>query len=493
VKMRDLSISCFSPSELRLDIFNLFCLEHSKLPDCFQSRMWPAFKAMIVNRLRFVLILLLASIISACNPADSALTSERNTTSAPVELKVGEGFVDPLGYYEASPRFSWLLPEESSGLSQSAYQIQVVSSEAQFSDAADLWDSGKVLSDKTSWVDYEGELLASRQKLFWRVKVWDENDKPSAWSAPQSIELGLLNNADWQGLWIGHPDTDLSKTPSQASLATPQYLRRSFEATGEIKKARLYITAKGLFKPYVNGAEIAGEDVMTPGWTPYAKRVESLTYDITDNIVQGENVIAASLAGGWYAGRVSDFLDRDHGVPARLLAQIEISYANGETLILTTDEDWNTSQSGPIRFASIYDGEHYDQSQEFTGWNNVGFDAAGWSQAVAEPLKAEVSIKPKRHAPIRFRESLPVKEIINVKNGTAIFDFGQNMVGVPKLRIPVQAGQEVKVRYAEALHKGEFYTDNYRSAKSANLYMPSEDGWIDYQPTFTYHGYRYRN
>jgi len=246
---------------------------------------------MIVNRLKFVLIVLLASIISAC---DSASTSDPNISSAPVELKVGEGFVDPLGHYEVSPRFSWVLPETSSGLSQSAYQIQVASSEAQFSDLADLWDSGNVASDKASWVDYKGEPLVSRQKLFWRVKVWDENDVPSAWSVPQSIELGLLNNSDWKGQWIGHPDTDLSNSPSQATLATPQYLRRSFEVTGKVKQARLYITAKGLFKPYVNGAEIAGEDVMTPGWTPYAKRVESLTYDITDNIVQGENAIAAT-------------------------------------------------------------------------------------------------------------------------------------------------------------------------------------------------------
>lgn len=449
------------------------------------------FETMMANGFRLFVIILITFLMAACGQSKSATPSVVASLSAPIELKVGEGFVNPLGYYEVSPRFSWVLPETSGGLYQSAYQVQVASSEAQFSDAIYLWDSGKVLSDKTSWVDYEGQALASRQKLFWRVKVWDENDQSSAWSASQTIELGLLNNTDWLGKWIGHPDTALSKNPTQPTLATPQYLRNSFEVKGEVKQARLYITAKGLFKPYLNGAEIAGEDVMTPGWTPYAKRVESLTYDITDNIVQGENAIAASLAGGWYAGRVSDFLDRDHRLPARLLAQIEISYTSGETQIVTTNKDWVVSQSGPIRFASIYDGEHYDQSQAFTGWNDIGFKSTGWAEVITEPLNANVSIEPKRHAPIRFRESLPVKEIINVKDGTTIFDFGQNMVGVPKLRIPVLAGQEVKVRYAEALHKGGFYTDNYRSAESTNRYMPSEDGWIDYQPTFTYHGYRY--
>ena len=458
---------------------------------CTTSDKWPNFETMTANGFRLFFIILFVFIMTACGQSKSTSLSVEPSSSAPIDLKVGEGFVDPLGYYEVSPRFSWVLPETSGGLSQSAYQIQVASSEAQFSEAIYLWDSGKVLSDKTSWVDYEGQALASRQRLFWRVKVWDENDQSSAWSASQTIELGLLNKSDWLGKWIGHPDTVLSKNPTQPTLATPQYLRNSFEVKGEVKQARLYITAKGLFKPYLNGDEIAGEDVMTPGWTPYAKRVESLTYDITDNIVQGENAIAASLAGGWYAGRVSDFLDRDHRLPARLLAQIEIAYTSGETQILTTNKDWVVSQSGPIRFASIYDGEHYDQSLEFSGWNDVDFKSTGWAQVITEPLDVKVSIEPKRHAPIRFRESLPVKEIIDVKDGTTIFDFGQNMVGVPKLRIPVLAGQEVKVRYAEALHKGGFYTDNYRSAQSINLYRPSEDGWIDYQPTFTYHGYRY--
>jgi len=434
---------------------------------------------------------LFSLMIAACGQSESVLSSEPASASAPVELKVGEGFSNPLGYYEASPRFSWMLSEASDGQFQSAFHIQVATSLEQLSDAADLWDSGKVSSNQTSWVEYEGKDLASRQTLYWRVKVWDENDQPSAWSTAQSIELGLLKTSDWQGKWIGHPNTALSENPAQSTLATPQYLRNSFEVKGEVKKARLYITAKGLFKPYLNGVEIAGRDVMTPGWTPYAKRIESLTYDITDKIVQGENAIAASLAGGWYSGRVSDFLDRDHKLPARLLAQLEIIYADGEIQIVTTDKDWMASQSGPIRFASIYDGEHYDQGRELKGWNTIQFDSSEWVKTVEDPLDSNVAIKPKRHAPIRFTEEISVKDIVSVKNEAAIFDFGQNMVGVPKIRIPVIAGQEVKIRFAEALHKGEFYTENYRSAQSTNIYKPSEDGWIEYLPTFTYHGYRY--
>lgn len=456
-----------------------------------QTRVWKFFKTLKKNIFRFIVLTLFTFMSTACGQTESVSSSKTIPVSAPIDLKVGEGFTNPLGYYEESPRFSWVLPDKSDAQFQTAYNIQVASSLKQLSDSADLWDSGKVLSDDTSWVSYEGDELVSRQKLFWRVKVWDENNQPSAWSTAQSIELGLLNTSDWQGKWIGHPKTALSENPTQSTLATPQYLRRAFNVKGEVKKARLYITSKGLFKPYLNGAEVAGQDVMTPGWTPYAKRIESLTYDITDKIVQGENAIAASLAGGWYSGRVSDFLDRDHKLPARLLAQLEITYADGETQIVTTDKDWKVSQSGPIRFASIYDGEHYNQGWEFKGWNNIKFNSSEWAEAVEEPLESNVAIEPKRHAPIRFTEAMPVKDIVSVKNGTAVFDFGQNMVGVPKIRIPVIAGQEVKIRFAEALHKGEFYTENYRSAKSTNIYMPSEDGWVEYQPTFTYHGYRY--
>lgn len=437
---------------------------------------------------------------TACSPANkgseqqavSANKQQANINlSAPVELEVGEGFVNPLGYYEAAPRFSWKIADNSQIKFQSAYQIQVASSPEKLERAADLWDSEKVMSAETAWIKYQGEILSSRQKVYWRVKVWNSQDKASSWSDIQTIELGLLANQDWQGQWIGHPQTDLKKEPSQETLATPQYLRKTFKVEGKIQKARLYITAKGLFKPYINGQPVSKEDVMTPGWTPYAKRIESLTYDLTNSLVQGDNAIAASIAGGWYAGRMFKFTEREHRLPARLLAQLEITYENGQTQTLVTDQSWQTTQSGPIRFASIYDGEKYEQGLEMPGWTTADYKANDWKSAISEPLDNDVQLEPKRHAPIRITQEMPVDTIVRHEDDVVIFDFGQNMVGVPKLNIPVIAGHEVKVRYAEALHKGEFYTDNYRSAKSTNYYLPSESGVIEYQPTFTYHGYRY--
>lgn len=450
----------------------------------------------IINRAGGLLVISVLTLVVACEDEKNRshlkdASAEKTTIASPSSLLVGEGFVNPIGYYEAQPRFSWEIEKSSTAKFQTAYQIQVASTPEGFTNNNTIWDSQKVESSQTSWVRYSGKRLSSRQMIVWRVRIWDEENRASSWSESQSIELGLLNNQDWQAKWIGHPDTQLSTNPSQETLATPQYLRKQFKVAGEVKQARLYITSKGLFKPYINGNEVSTEDVMTPGWTPYAKRIESLTYDITASIRQGDNAIAATIAGGWYAGRVFEFTDKDHRLPARLLAQLEITFADGSSQVVVTDNSWSASQSGPIRFASIYDGESYHQGFEMDGWTNADFQHDAWSAAIEEPLDNSVAISPKRHAPVRITEELPVQNILIRQDGAAIFDFGQNMVGVPKLNIPVVAGQEVKVRYAEALHKGEFYTDNYRSAESTNYYLPNETGTIEYQPTFTYHGYRY--
>ena len=411
--------------------------------------------------------------------------------AAPIDLKVGEGFTSPLGYYESTPRFSWRLAPSAESEFQSAYQIQVVSNPENYEASADLWDSQKVSSGETAWIRYRGKELSSRQKVYWRVRVWDENDRASAWSDAQSIELGLLENTDWHGQWIGHPDTVLSKQPAKQLLATPQYLRKSFLVSGDVKHARLYITAKGLFKPFINGAPVTENDVMTPGWTPYAKRIETLTYDVSRQIDRGENTIAVSLAGGWYSGRVGGQVDKDHRLPPRLLAQLEVTYRSGETQVIVTNDSWQVTQQGPIRFASIYDGERYEQSYEMPGWTIPGFDDSSWDSAIEEPLDENVQLRPKRHDPIRMTQKLPTVELVEADDGVAIFDFGQNMVGVPRITVPAIEGQEVTIRFAEALQKGTFYTENYRSALSTDYFVPDKTGTIEYQPTFTYHGYRY--
>ena len=445
----------------------------------------------------FVKPLIIISIMSlnvACNSERETPSSTQKafeSIAAPIELKVGEGFESPIGYYEGKPRFSWEIAKNTHSNFQSSYQIQVSTTLDLLSEQPDLWDSKKVNSPKTSWIQYQGQPLSSRQNVFWRVKVWDEKGRPSEWSEPQSIELGLLTNKDWQAHWIGHPETKQSKKPSKSTIATPQYFRKSFNIKKNINKARLYITSKGVFKPYINGKEVSKIDVMTPGWTPYSKRIETLTYDLTDKLTLGENTLASILAGGWFSARIADLKETDHTHSPLLLAQLEIQFTDGSKQIIKTDESWKVTQNGPIRFASNYDGEHYAQALEQPNWNKNEFDSAKWQSVYTQKIDPTIKLSPKRHEPIRVINELSPVKIMSISKDSVVFDFGQNMVGVPEIKVPALANQKIKIEFAEALHMGEFYTDNYRSALSTNYFTPSKSERITYKPTFTFHGYRY--
>ena len=447
----------------------------------------------------------------------SACTFTNNTElegQAPIALKVGEGFVNPIGYYEQNPRFSWQIAPSANYQFQQAYQIQVATSADNIA-KADLWDSQKQLSTSNAWIQYQGTPLSSRQKVYWRVRVWDEQDKVSQWSEPAFLELGLLSNDDWQGQWIRHPETgetvtfDIidNKTKNTKTVTNkvyrPQYLRRSFttqnntdletsEVKPIIKQARLYITSKGIFNAYVNGQKVS-EDVMTPGWTPYKQRIETLTYDVTSLVHSGENVLAATVAEGWHTGRYLK-LRALKVKPSALLAQLEITYSNDTTQIITTDNNWQVTLNGPIRNAGNYDGETYDANYEMPGWNTVNFIPDNWSSVITEALEPDVELAPKRHQAAAVKLTLPAVKIVEVANpkpGVVVFDMGQNMLGVPELSLPGIANQKMTFRFAEALHKNTFYTKNLRIAKATDYYTPAKSGQINYVPTFTFHGYRY--
>ena len=441
-----------------------------------------------MNAIRLILLATLSLVtISACSSS-----SDNERLSSPISLEVGEGFVDPVGYYESLPRFSWAMSDENTqSKHQSAYQIQVSSSLDSLLTKPDKWDSKKVLSNEMAWIDYHGAPLSSRDEVFWRVRIWDENDRVSQWSDVAKLELGLLQNSDWKGMWIGHPDTEAQMSPAKTTLATPQYFRKPFSISKDISKARLYVTAKGVFKVYLNGIDVTENDPLPPGWTPYDKRIETLTYDVTSLVQKDENLIGSVIAGGWYAGRIAGLMETDHSKPPRFLAQLELTYADGTKDIVTTDNTWKSTQSGPIRFASNYDGERYDQNFEMPGWNSSRFDDTNWEAVLTEAISANTALRPKRHLPVRNIETLKPVSFEQINSDTVVFDFGQNMVGVPAITIPVVEGKEVTLRFAEALDKGDFYTDNYRSAHSTDYYLPAKTEVASYTPTFTFHGYRY--
>ena len=517
----------------------------------------------------------LATLVAAISFATSLAAAP-----APTDLRVGEGFIDPIGFHDPSPTLSWKLPAAAGVTSQSAYRIVAATDADLLADQPDLWDSGKVASDASAWVAYAGKKLQSRQAVHWRVMFWDQDGKAGSWSSPARFELGLLDHSDWSARWIrldpaagkGSPPptaadiviekalygeqgnaghlVDVTTTLRQRlaegkseiianndlagrdpifgvvkslSLAirrggqreetvipedarydlltgslssaekgfVPQYLRREFKLGKPLRSARLHVTARGLFEVRLNGRKV-GNDFMAPGWTPYARKIETLTYDVTDHLREGANAIGAILGEGWYAGRLGWETTAPNGLKPHLLLQLELTHADGSTTTIATDSDWKASDQGPIRSSGVYDGEVYDARQDLGTWDVAGFDDSAWQAVATEPLAPDVALAPKRHHPVRVTQQIPAIAVTEPQPGRFVFDLGQNIVGWPILKIPVRKDQVVSVRFAEMLEKsGTLYTANYRSAKSANTYTAAANGTITWHPTFTFHGFRY--
>uniref|UniRef100_UPI004049A0A7 family 78 glycoside hydrolase catalytic domain n=1 Tax=Gelidibacter sp. TaxID=2018083 RepID=UPI004049A0A7 len=407
-------------------------------------------------------------------------------------LTVSEGFKNPLGFYDASPTFSWKLPVAENVKSQSAYQIVAASKPELLPDNADLWDSKKQDSDQSSWVKYQGKELTSRQKVYWQVKYWNQDNVASEWSAINTFELGLLNNSDWQAQWIGLPTKEENIIGSQENIIhRPQYLRKEFELSKEVASARLYIAAKGVFDVALNGKDVS-DDVMPPGYTPYKKRIETITYDVSNLINSGINTIGVQVAAGWHSGRLgwmkSYWSDTES---PKAICQLELTMKDGSKEIIVSDASWKGTTNGPIRLSEIYDGETYDANLEMPKWATNGFDDTNWKSVEAAVIDESIKLEPKRHASVKPKLTLETKEIIK-KEGSIIFDLQQNMVGVPLVKVPMKKGDTLKIRFAEMLSPdGSFYTENYRTALSTNYYIASDDKTIEWKPLFTFHGFRY--
>jgi len=415
-----------------------------------------------------------------------------NNVKAPGNTLVSEGFENPIGFYDESPSFSWQLPAKASSLTQTAYQIVVASSAKKLPANADIWDSQKQISDQSTWVPYGGTSLTSGQRVFWQVRYWNQAGNVSDWSEVNTIEMGLLKNSDWKGDWIGLDTAkDSIRGTNNVIIHTPQYLRKGFKLDGKVAYARLHITAKGVFDVHINGEDIS-DDVMSPGWTPYAKRIETLTYDVTDFVKSGKNTLAASLASGWYAGRLGWSKTRfgDADAP-KILAQLEIEFSDGSSKTVVSDNTWKATTNGPIRFAEIYDGEVYNANFELPNWTTNNFDDTNWEKVVSSAVEENIKLQPKRHHAVKTKHEVSAKKINKVADA-AIFDLEQNMVGVPLVKVPMKKGDTLKIRFSEMLQPdGTFYTQNYRSAKSTDYYVAAKDGMISWSPKFTFHGFQY--
>ncbi len=397
-----------------------------------------------------------------------------------------------------APRLSWELEAVADEQYQTAYQVLVASSAGLLDrDHGDLWDSGKVDTDATNQIEYGGNPVAARTRVYWKVRSWDKNGEPGDWSETAWWETALPDTAGWEAGWIGFDLTAYGKGDTYHLPPAP-YLRKNQQIEKAIRSARLYVTALGVYEFFINGERV-GNDYFAPGWTDYNKRVYYTAYDVTRSLRRGENTLAATLSYGWYAGYLgyallvgSPQVRAFYGEVPLLRAQLEISYTDGSRETVTTDGSWKASQ-GPLRETDFLQGETYDARLAEEGWNRPGFDDGHWQQAQVYPDHSDRVIRLYPGPPIQAVQELAVQSVIPRPDGTYILDFGQNFAGIVRLRVKGAAGDTIRLRYGEMLHPdGALVTENLRMARATDTYVlrgdPQGETW---QPQFTFHGFRY--
>src|SRR5437870_2850053 len=242
---------------------------------------------MISRTLSHSIIVLLLVICLSPVPSAGRFTlasSERADTVLKLTALRAEYKENPLAIDAREPRLSWQIQANGRGVMQSAYHVRVARSERDLHDGRNLvWDSGRIASDESAHCPYKGPSLQSGQRYYWQVRVWDANGAASDWSNTAYWEMGLLHAADWQASWI---EPDLSEDPKKSNAAP--MLRREFQINGIVERARAYVTSHGLYEVHLNGQRV-GDQLFTPGWTSYQKRLQYQTYDVTNLIKSGAN------------------------------------------------------------------------------------------------------------------------------------------------------------------------------------------------------------
>jgi alpha-L-rhamnosidase len=268
-----------------------------------------------------------------------------------------------------------------------------------------------------------------------------------------------------------------------------RYLRKPFELKSPIQRAVLHATALGLYDVHINGQRV-GDHVLAPDWTDYRKRVRYQAYDVTALLKHGDNAIGALLANGWFSGHIGNGGNAFFGKVPAFLAQLEVTYADGRTEQIVTDASWK-SQRSPILSSDFMLGEDYDARLEVKGWSRPGLDESKWVAATVRDESAR-QLESQVMEPVRQICELKPKSVTEPKPGSWVYDLGQNMVGVVRLKVSAPAGTRVTLRHAEMLNPdGTLYTKNLRGAPSIDHYICKGDGVEVWQPRFTFHGFRY--
>lgn len=402
----------------------------------------------------------------------------------PVQLRA-EYLENPFGLGETRPLLFWRLDSARSGAAQRAYRLRFASSQTLL-ETPDLGDSDWIPSDQTTHIEYSGAPLSSRQRVFWCVEIEDETGEKSR-SEAAWFEIGLLEGSDWRARWIETPLVG----EKRVSPPVPQ-LKLDFALENRaIRRARIYASALGVYEMHLNGARV-GDEWFAPGWTDYARRVQTQTTDVTAQLRAGApNSWRVFLGDGWYCGSVDWRGRQNYGPKPRFLAQLEIEFEDGQKQLFVTDENWEWA-SGFIQSADMQNGENHDLRLSYDTWQKVTLcdDAATQNIELCAPIAPPVRV---------IQTVAPLKS--HRDGEKLVFDFGQNLVGFVRLRVRGEAGQRVQLRFAEVLEggplatEGAIYTANLRGAAQIDSVILGEnaqgENGEEFAPKFTFHGFRY--
>ena len=398
----------------------------------------------------------------------------------------------------STPRLSWSFTQHDdncNGWHQISYEVEVLF------DGNQIVEKSEVKSSQCICVPWPARPLKSREAAKVRVRCQgragkdvDSNttDQPTEWSPWSVVEIALLDSAAWTAQWIAPPEQEKNENGSLKPIRVAKSFQVPFEGRNTVKRARLYVTARGCYDAYING-QVVGKDAMAPGWQSYTHRLHYQVYDVTDILsTDGKNTIDVCVGPGWYASALAWAGGRRcfFGNELSLLAQLMVDFEDGiGTFVLASDNSWKVLEC-PIISSEIYNGEIFDMSAKVDAWVALQDESHLQSVRVVKPPLAKL-ISPEA-PPVTVVRHVRPTNILRSKSGKFLVDFGQNLVGrlcVKNLQKP--SGTVVSFSHAEVLEADELGRRPLRNAASTDKVICDGSNLSEWTPKFTFHGFRY--
>jgi len=406
---------------------------------------------------------------------------------------------NPSGITTSQPYFSWKITSEKRNTIQTSYQILVADSKQKLkNNEGNIWDSGEVKSPQSARIKYDGKSYQPVKAYFWKVKVID-NHNLSAWSEIAQFQTGLFTSTDWKNAqWIAYEKLDPalvdvlpkdSKKDTYSGNNILPLLRKDFKVKKQLAKATMFISGLGHFEMSLNGKK-QGDNFLDAGWVKYDKEALYVTFDVTNSLKKGDNTIGVMLGNGFYyvppvKGRFRKSKPA-FGFP-KMICRLVLEYKDGTTENIISDSSWKTAKSA-VTFSSIYGGEDYDARLEQLGWDTPQFNASKWNAVIT--VDGPPLLRPQDAEPLKIFDHFEPKSVNKLTDSKWIYDLGQNASGIISLKVKGNRGDTIRV------YPGELLIDGKVSQKATGSpfyfeYVLKGDGEEQWQPRFTYYGFRY--